>query len=146
MIVVCLGAGALLTLAQGCAPRARADVEVITHGQKVDLADHLAAGKYTVFDFYAVWCPPCRMLSPALERLAARHPDSLAIRKVDIVDWTRPVATQYGIESLPHLLLFDRSGRRVAEGDAVFEALGRTFGDSARELLELAGIQEARVP
>ncbi|PYS95086.1 MAG: hypothetical protein DMF50_10195 [Acidobacteria bacterium] len=69
-----------------------ADVKVITHGEQVDILAHLARGKYTVFDFYAVWCPPCRVLGPALERLAAKRSDRLAVRKVDIVDWTMPVA------------------------------------------------------
>src|SRR5467141_2419572 len=103
-------------------PQREADVEIIAHGEEVDLAQHVVPGKYTLFDFYAVWCPPCRALSPALERLAARRPEMLALRKVDIVDWTMPVAAQHHVESLPYLVLFDGEGRRVAEGDGVFEA------------------------
>lgn len=112
----------------------QADLRVITHGQEVDVAAHLAAGKYTVVDFYAAWCPPCRIVGPALERLAAAESDRLAVRKVDIVDWTMPVAEQYGIESLPHLMLFGPDGRRVANGDEVYGALLEVFGDAAREL------------
>ncbi|HXH27929.1 MAG TPA: thioredoxin family protein, partial [Candidatus Polarisedimenticolia bacterium] len=106
----------------------RADIRVITHGQEVDLASHLAPGKYTLFDFYAVWCPPCRELSPQLERLAERHPGALAIRKVDIVDWTMPVAAQHRIVELPYLMLYDRQGRKMAEGEQVFDELDRLFG------------------
>jgi len=125
-----------------------ADIKVITHGEQVDLLAHLARGKYTGFDFYAVWCPPCRVLGPALKRLAAKKPDRLAVRKVDIVDWTMPVAEQYRIESLPHLVLFDADGRRVAEGEEVFAALGRLFGDAAQELDEItaAGSEAAPAP
>ena len=125
-----------------------ADVKVITHGEQVDILAHLARGKYTVFDFYAVWCPPCRVLGPALERLAAKRSDRLAVRKVDIVDWTMPVAEQYRIESLPHLVLFDADGRKVAEGEEVFAALGRLFGDAAQELGEItaAGSEAAPAP
>src|SRR5882672_10775595 len=126
--------GAIFGAAVRHRPRsAEPDIKVITHGEMVDLADHLVRGKYTLFDFYAVWCPPCRALSPALERLAARRPEMLAIRKVDIVDWTMPVAAQHHVESLPYLVLFDGEGRRVAEGDGVFEALTRLFGEAARE-------------
>lgn len=117
------------------------DVKVIAHGQEVDLSAHLASGKHTVFDFYAPWCPPCRVLGPALERLSAAQPDRLAIRKVDIVDWTTPVVDQHGIEALPHLILYDPSGRVAAEGDQVYTELERLFGDAAKEVIE-AGIGE----
>jgi len=113
---------------------AEADVRVIAHGDRVDLQAHAVPGKYTVFDFYAVWCPSCRALSPALERLASRNSRTLAIRKVDIVDWTMPVAEQYGIEELPYLVLFDGSGKRMADGEAVFDELGRLFGDAALDV------------
>ena len=133
-------AGIVVTCVLGCGvnqarPR-QADLKVITHGQAVDLAAHLAPGKYTVVDFYAAWCPPCRVLGPALERLAAAENDRLAVRKVDIVDWTMPVVEQYGIESLPHLMLFAPDGRRMANGDGVYKALGDVFGDAAREVIE----------
>lgn len=123
-----------------------ADVRVIAHGEKVDLAAHLAAGKTTVFDFYAPWCPPCRVLGPALERLSAAQPDRLAIRKVDIVDWTTPVVDQHGIEALPHLILYDASGRVAAEGDDVYPELQRLFGDAAREVIEAGAGDDAPKP
>jgi thioredoxin 1 len=122
------------------------DVEVIAHGEQVDLAAHLAAGKTTVFDFYAPWCPPCRVLGPALERLAAAHPDRLAVRKVDIVDWTTPVVDQHGIESLPHLVLYDATGRVAAEGDQVYPELERLFGDAAKEVIQAGAGDDAPKP
>ena len=129
VVVAVLGAYAL-----GRGPRADADVSIITHGDKVELGAHAVPGKYTVFDFYAVWCPPCRALGPALEKLASRNPDRLAIRKVDIVDWTMPVAQQYGVEELPYLVLFDAGGRKVAEGEKVFDELERLFGKDALDV------------
>src|SRR5437867_13000432 len=106
------------------------DVAIIAHGERIDLGPHAVPGKYTVFDFYAVWCPPCRALSPALERLAARNRQTLAIRKVDIVDWTMPVAEQHGIQELPYLVLFDKEGHQLAAGEKVFDELSRLFGDA----------------
>ncbi len=126
------------------AGRVPGDVAVITHGNEVDLAAHVAPGKFTVFDFYAPWCPPCRVLGPALERLAGREPARLALRKVDIVDWTEPVARQYGVESLPYLVLYDDRGRQVATGEEVFVVLKREFGASANEVSELMGQETAR--
>ena len=122
----------------------KADAAIITHGEKVDLEAHLAKGKYTVVDFYATWCPPCRVVGPALERLAAAEPARLALRKVDVVDWTMPVVEQYGIEALPHLMLYDPDGKRVADGDGVFKALLEIFGESAREVGE-AGVKVGAV-
>jgi thiol-disulfide isomerase/thioredoxin len=147
-----LAAGALLVaLACGaCGGRGHdgpaADMQIIAHGEKVELAEHLAKGKYTLVDFYAPWCPPCRALGPVLERLAASQSGRLALRKVDIVDWTMPVAEQYRIEALPHLMLFDPEGRRVAEGDAVFKELSNLFGDAAREVRDIAGTIGADTP
>ncbi len=115
-------------------PREGADVRIIARGERVDIQAHSVPGKYTVFDFYAVWCPPCRALSPALERLASRNVRTLAIRKVDIVDWTMPVAEQYGVQELPYLVLFDADGRKVADGEAVFDELDRLFGKDALDV------------
>ena len=127
-------------------PRISADVRIIAHGERVDLDAHVVAGKYTVFDFYAPWCPPCRVLGPALERLAERRPESLAIRKVDIVDWTMPVATQHGIESLPFLVLYDPQGHRMAAGEEVYDALARIFGNAAREVNDATHVPAESAP
>lgn len=61
-------------------------------------------------DFWATWCGPCRMLAPILEELSGQHPE-LKIVKVD-VDENRDLALQYGIESIPTLLVF-RNGQLV---------------------------------
>ena len=126
IVIALLGAYAL-----NHAPRGEADVAIIAHGERVDLQAHAVPGKYTVFDFYAVWCPPCRALGPALEKLASRNTDKLAIRKVDIVDWTMPVAEQYGVQELPYLVLYDASGRKVADGEKVYDSLNDLFGQDA---------------
>jgi thiol-disulfide isomerase/thioredoxin len=140
LVVACAGTACGTRAAQG----PKADAAIITHGEKVDLEAHLAKGKYTVVDFYASWCPPCRVVGPALEHLAAAEPARLALRKVDVVDWTMPVVEQYGIESLPHLMLYDPDGKRVADGDAVFKSLLEIFGESAREVGE-AGVRVGAV-
>ena len=126
--------------------RPEADARVIAHGEKVDLAAYAVPGKHTVFDFYAVWCPPCRTLGPALERLSAAHNERLAIRKVDIVDWTMPVVEQHGIEALPFLVLYDSETQRVAEGEAVFDELLALFGDAATDVLEAATAEPEPAP
>ena len=93
-----------------------ADTATISHGERVDLSAHLASGKYTLVDFYADWCAPCRMLEPQIERLADVHESSLAVRKVDIVNWQSEVSKQYRVFSIPHLKLYDPQGRLLSEG------------------------------
>jgi thioredoxin 1 len=105
------------------------DVRIVSKGEPVDLEALAVKGKYTIYDFYADWCPPCRAMDVELRRLASRH-DNVAVRKIDIVDWTTPVVAQHGVEDLPHLVLFGPDGARMAEGDAVYPLLSRLFDAS----------------
>ena len=56
-------------------------------------------------DFYADWCGPCRMLSPALEGLAREYAGRVKIVKVN-VDEEPAIAGHFSIESIPTLLAF----------------------------------------
>ena len=119
-----------------------ADVQLISQGREVTLEEHLVPGKLVVFDFFADWCAPCRYLTPLLERLAEQHPDRLALRKIDVIDWSSPVARQHGLSALPHLVLFGPNGARLAEGDAQ-----RVLGVLSSELGGVVdGIPVARGP
>lgn len=56
-------------------------------------------------DFWAVWCGPCRAIAPALEALATQYKGQVKIAKLD-VDANNGTAEQFGIQSIPTLLLF----------------------------------------
>ena len=68
-------------------------------------AEVIKSDKPTLVDFWAVWCGPCRAIAPVVEALAEQYKDKVKVGKLD-VDHNQRVAEQYGIRSIPALLLF----------------------------------------
>ena len=86
-----------------------------------------SSSKPVLVDFWAEWCPPCRMLGPTFEKLAAQYGDRIVFAKVN-VDELPEVAGQYGIRSIPTLLL-------LRDGEVLEELVGaRPYQDLARVL------------
>ncbi|MFI5253024.1 MAG: thioredoxin [Bacteroidota bacterium] len=63
-------------------------------------------------DFWAIWCGPCKMIAPIVEELAEEMDGKLKVAKVD-VDANPKISMQYGIRSIPTLLIFN--GGKVVE-------------------------------
>ncbi|MDF2698739.1 MAG: thioredoxin [Haloplasmataceae bacterium] len=74
-------------------------------------------------DFYADWCGPCKMIAPILEQVSQEYTD-VNIVKLN-VDTAPTVAEQFGVQSIPTLILF-KDGQKVAQ----------TLGFQPKEMLK----------
>lgn len=59
-------------------------------------------------DFWAPWCGPCRMMSPIIDQVGKEYIGKLVVGKVN-VDENPNISGQFGISSIPTLILFERS-------------------------------------
>jgi thiol-disulfide isomerase/thioredoxin len=106
------------------------DVKILTDkGDAVGPLDRLRVhGKFTVFDVYADWCGPCRIVERRLREIVKERGD-IAVRKLNVVHFTSPLGKQLGpsFDSLPYLIVFSPKGERTeivgADLDALDEAL-----------------------
>ena len=66
---------------------------------------------YALVDFWATWCPPCRMMAPVLESAEQQLGDKINFVKFD-VDEKQQLATEFDIMSIPTLVVF-KDGKPV---------------------------------
>ena len=73
-------------------------------------------------DFWAEWCGPCKMIAPVGEELATEFDGKMSFAKVD-VDNNPGISTNYGIRSIPTLIIF-KNGAPV---DQIVGAVGKNI-------------------
>lgn len=87
------------------------DTKVITDASFE--ADVLKSDKPVLVDFWAVWCGPCKMLSPLVDAVAIEYADKLVVAKMNVDE--NPLTPQkFGIRGIPTLLLF-KNGKLAAQ-------------------------------
>ena len=96
-----------------------------------DFAEVAERSKVPVLvDLWATWCGPCRMVSPALEQLAAERAGKLKLVKVD-VDAARQTAARFSVQAVPTLLV-------IADGTVVARRAGAAPVATLRTWLDQA--------
>ncbi|MDE5978042.1 MAG: thioredoxin [Turicibacter sp.] len=99
----------------------------VIQATEATFAQEIASGLVLV-DFYADWCGPCKMIAPVLDELATEVEGTAKIVKVN-VDNCPAIASQYGVMSIPTLILFK-------DGESVQQTVGFQPKASLLSLIE----------
>lgn len=85
--------------------------EKVVHVRSEDFEEVLGSSTPVLVDFYADWCGPCRVIAPAIDRLAEEYDGKVRFVKLD-VDEDPDIAERYGVMSIPTLMIF-KDGAQV---------------------------------
>jgi len=83
-------------------PDADGTVKMLTSGM---IEDFITKNKYAIIDFYATWCPPCKIMDPITKETAPEYKGKVAFGKIN-TDNEREAAIKFQIRYVPTFYLF----------------------------------------
>ena len=97
---------------------------ISSDGEECELASHIVEGKYTIIEFSADWCIPCKELEQKLVTYMKSR-EHIALRKINIVNWESPVTKQHlaNEKSIPFVIVFSPTGEEIFRGSGDFEKI-----------------------
>ncbi len=94
----------------------------VTEVKEADFKETVLESNVPVLvDFWAPWCGPCRMVAPVVEEIAQQYEGKVKVVKLN-TDENPQIASQYGIRSIPTLMIF-KDGQKT---DTVVGAVPKT--------------------
>ena len=107
---------------------------IVPADQHAPIESQLEPGRINVFVFSGRWCPACRRLERNIKRFAGVRPD-VAFKFLETNDRWR---AQYNIRTVPHVVMFDVSGNRIAadfgEDKSAYQSLYGWMGDETERV------------
>lgn len=90
----------------------------------------LQSDKPVLIDFYADWCPPCRMMGPVVQSLAEQYDGRVKVGKINS-DEEQELAARYGVSSIPNFLI-------IRNGQVVDRAVGAVPSEVLEDKIDRA--------
>ncbi len=87
---------------------------------------------FVFVDFYADWCGPCQTAAPVIDSLADEYKDRVMIAKLN-VDENNQTAAEYGVMSIPTVIVFAKKNEKMEEVD---RQIGFPGEDGYRKMIE----------
>ena len=117
-----------LLLVLGISAAADAQVRFLDSSTDAVRKEAIAQDKLVFIELYATWCGPCKMMAPAVEKLAEEYEGKAVIGKLDVEE-SMDIAGRYGVMNVPTLIHFK-------DGRAVERKVGLQSASDLRKLLD----------